>query len=306
METRLAHDGSIRSEIVFMAYRKSEPFEGKAFPLEVYEAPASGELIEAHWHEHLEFIEVLEGSPLVRLGEREFRAAPGEILFAGPGQVHGARVGPGDSGRTRALVFDRFFVTNLTEGFETRRLFALLADPGALEVRHAPGEPLWADLKAGFDGIAGEMARREAGFELIVKAHLYRMMGLLLRSARPRPYLPAEPRPLAADFDRIRPLLAWVDESHAGEIGTREAAARAAMSMEAFCRFWKRATGLTFTEYLNRVRVDHAARLLLDADLSVEAIREAAGFRNSGYFNRVFRRLKGDSPLAWRKAALAG
>src|ERR1700692_4545309 len=59
-------------------------------------------------------------------------------------------------------------------------------------------------------------------------------------------------------------------------------------------------TGLTFTDYLGRVRVEKAKTLLLNPHLRVSEIAYMVGFQSLTHFNRVFRNLTGESPSHFR------
>lgn len=76
------------------------------------------------------------------------------------------------------------------------------------------------------------------------------------------------------------------------------------MSTFYFCKMFKRATGITFTDYLGRVRVERAKALLLDPHQRVGEVAYEVGFGSLTHFNRVFRRLVGQSPSDYRQAAL--
>jgi AraC-like DNA-binding protein/ligand-binding sensor protein len=69
-----------------------------------------------------------------------------------------------------------------------------------------------------------------------------------------------------------------------------------------FCKIFKKATGLHFTEYLSRVRVEKAKNLLLNPNLRVSEIAFEVGFQSLTHFNRVFYRLVGRSPTAYRRS----
>ena len=67
-----------------------------------------------------------------------------------------------------------------------------------------------------------------------------------------------------------------------------------------FCKLFKRTTGLTFTDYLARVRVEKAKALLLDPNRRVSEIAYEVGFQSLTHFNRIFRKIVGQSPSAFR------
>lgn len=72
-----------------------------------------------------------------------------------------------------------------------------------------------------------------------------------------------------------------------------------------FCKTFKRATGLTFTEYLSLVRVGHAKRLLANPQMRISEVAFGAGFNSITHFNRTFRKTTGLSPTAFREQSLA-
>jgi AraC-like DNA-binding protein/ligand-binding sensor protein len=68
-----------------------------------------------------------------------------------------------------------------------------------------------------------------------------------------------------------------------------------------FCKLFKKATGLTFTEYLSRVRIERAKNLLLNPNARVSEVAFDTGFQSLTHFNRVFRRIVGESPTEYRR-----
>ena len=67
-----------------------------------------------------------------------------------------------------------------------------------------------------------------------------------------------------------------------------------------FCKLFKKATGLTFTDYLGRVRIEKAKTLLFNPHLRITEIAYVVGFQSLTHFNRVFRKLTGESPSLFR------
>jgi YesN/AraC family two-component response regulator len=84
---------------------------------------------------------------------------------------------------------------------------------------------------------------------------------------------------------------------HQTEDLTLKAVARAVnTSTFYFCKMFKKATGLHFTHYLSRVRVEKAKNLLLNPNLRVSEIAYEVGFQSLTHFNRVFKKVTGSSP----------
>jgi AraC-like DNA-binding protein/ligand-binding sensor protein len=68
-----------------------------------------------------------------------------------------------------------------------------------------------------------------------------------------------------------------------------------------FCKTFKRATGMTFTQYLSMVRIAKAKKLLSNPQARISEIAFDAGFASLTHFNRMFRRVTGQSPTDFRR-----
>jgi YesN/AraC family two-component response regulator len=67
-----------------------------------------------------------------------------------------------------------------------------------------------------------------------------------------------------------------------------------------FCKMFKKVTGINFTDYLPRVRIEKSKNLLLNPNLRISEIAYEVGFQSLTHFNRVFKRLLGQSPTEYR------
>ncbi len=97
----------------------------------------------------------------------------------------------------------------------------------------------------------------------------------------------------APPIARARALIA---ARHGEDIGLEEVAKAVNMSSFYFCKSFKKATGMTFTNYLARVRVEKVKNLLINPHKRVSEAAFEAGFQSLSQFNRVFRRIAGQSP----------
>ena len=104
-----------------------------------------------------------------------------------------------------------------------------------------------------------------------------------------------------AESPQIARAKGFINE-HQGEDLSLSAVARAVnMSAFYFCKVFKQATGLTFTDYLARIRIEKVKNLLLDPHKRISEVAFAAGFQSLSQFNRVFRKIAGEAPTAYRE-----
>jgi AraC-like DNA-binding protein len=100
---------------------------------------------------------------------------------------------------------------------------------------------------------------------------------------------------------RMNTVFKWVQQKYTGKIQLSEAASLIHLSESAFCKFFKRVSGKTFSGYVNDIRIAHACKLLIETDLSVLQIANNSGFDSLTYFNRTFLIKKGITPRGFRK-----
>ncbi len=108
----------------------------------------------------------------------------------------------------------------------------------------------------------------------------------------------------AQDHDRMKKIYEYVEASFREEVNLDEAARRINMTTPAFCRYFKRLTAKTFTQFVNELRVAHACRLLSDEHISIAGVSYESGFNNLSHFNKQFREITGLSPRDYRKSRM--
>jgi AraC-like DNA-binding protein len=87
------------------------------------------------------------------------------------------------------------------------------------------------------------------------------------------------------------------------EVSLQEVADVAAMSKNAFCRYFKQRTNKTFFQFLIEIRIERACGLLMkNPDLSITEVSELCGFKNLSNFNRKFKEIKLMSPKMIKKS----
>ena len=102
----------------------------------------------------------------------------------------------------------------------------------------------------------------------------------------------------------IHRCIQYIGEHYSEPITLREAAEHVYLTPPYLCRIFKKETGVTFNEYLNRIRVNKAKELLANRKLRLTDISLLAGFEDQSYFTKVFKRITGMLPSVWREKKL--
>ena len=96
----------------------------------------------------------------------------------------------------------------------------------------------------------------------------------------------------------------YIHEHQAEELSLTQVARAVNMSTFYFCKMFKKVAGINFTDYVARVRIEKSKNLLLNPNLRVSEIAFEVGFQSLTHFNRVFKKLLGQSPTDYRAQLL--
>ena len=108
-----------------------------------------------------------------------------------------------------------------------------------------------------------------------------------------------------AESPVIKRAKEYICEHQAEKLSLGSVAKAVNMSTFYFCKMFKKVTGINFTDYLSRVRIEKAKNLLLNPNLRVSEIAFEVGFQSLTHFNRVFKKILGQSPTDYRAQLLA-
>jgi len=102
------------------------------------------------------------------------------------------------------------------------------------------------------------------------------------------------------DNDKIDHIYQHINGNFERHISLDEIAGEANMTVPAFCRYFKKSTGKTFTKMVNEYRVVHATKLLSESNSSITDIAFEVGFNNFSHFNKLFNEITGKTASQYR------
>jgi AraC-like DNA-binding protein len=156
--------------------------------------------------------------------------------------------------------------------------------------------------------------KRIAGVRLKKLQHLDRfhqfmeLMSIFQFLAASDEYVALEVRPISSQTilkqqERMHRIHQFVESNFQKPIDTQQIADEVNLSLPAFCRYFKKTTKLTYTDFVNQYRVQYAKKLLIQ-DKNVTETCFDSGFESLSYFNRIFKKWTGESPSIFRKQRL--
>ena len=103
------------------------------------------------------------------------------------------------------------------------------------------------------------------------------------------------------DNDRMNDIYSFIRSHFKEHISLDQIADKVNMTVPAFCRYFKKISRKTFTQFVNEYRVVHASKLLAETSLSITEVSFESGFNNFSHFNKSFKSFTSKSPSAYRK-----
>lgn len=145
-----------------------------------------------------------------------------------------------------------------------------------------------------------EIRERNHGFELYARTLVFQMLILSTRQMLNSSVDSTEVQNPAA-YERIFEAVRYMNDRYMDDLSLPLVAEKFYISPYYLSRFFKEATGFTFIEYLNHVRVKEAKQLLENSSMKVNLIAKKVGFGSITHFGRVFKQVTGQAPLYYRK-----
>ena len=274
-------------------YEKISPDTGSSFRLIHWKS--ENDRFFWHYHPEYEIVFVRKGSGKIHIGEHLTSYEEGELVFIGPNLPH-TGFGYGVIGEHEEIVVqlrDDF----LGDGFFTRP-----------EMQHI--QNLFSRAKQGlaFHGKAKRIAATKLQ-KMLQLSHFERLVELLnifQTLATTDEFVTLNTAGTLFDFshkdeNRINKVYEYVQQNYRQPIDIQAVADLVNLAVPSFCRYFKKITHLTYTDFVNEYRVNQACRLLFE-NLSVADICFEVGFNNISHFNKTFKQLKGKSPREYRLA----
>ena len=102
------------------------------------------------------------------------------------------------------------------------------------------------------------------------------------------------------DSNKIEVVYKHINDNFKDHISLDEISELVSMTVPAFCRYFKKSTGKTFTKLVNEYRVVHATKLLAESTMSITDISFECSFNNFSHFNKLFKEFTGKSASVYR------
>jgi AraC-like DNA-binding protein/mannose-6-phosphate isomerase-like protein (cupin superfamily) len=311
-------DGETQKRIAFVPWSSSFVIssEGKhviefppAFPLVVgcHRFTFDNKLA-PNYHDYLEISCVAGGTGIFRVGDRSFTVREGDLVVLGTSEVHTLLTRRHEPVEVISLFFlpELLFRPGGNDlDFEYIRFFY---NHSRAHSSHIPAALIEAaGVRPLMERIYGLLRLRGPHWQLRARNCLCEILVALLEHYEGSLAVDtAHHDRRLADLRRLNPVFRLIERRCHEQISLQQAADTAHMSPQYFCRFFRKVTGMTLVQYIQRTRIDRAKRLMLSENMSITQVAQAVGFDNLSYFYRVFRGLVHLTPLEFLRRVEEG
>ncbi|MCD7817645.1 MAG: AraC family transcriptional regulator [Lachnospiraceae bacterium] len=287
-------------------YREKARHGDSLLPVSYYccHVPETYRNLTLHWHEEAEITYIEEGNVTYTINFESFSAQKGDLIFISPQILHGAVEKPGYTMTSHSLVFQLNYLGGLTPDICTvKYLNPILSGKHRFTPVVHPGDSGYTEMKELFLGACHVFRQEKPTYELHTKALLISLLselytnGYIVKTDRAHSDLHAE--------EKIKEILTYIQENYRESLSIQDLAAVCHFSETYFMHFFRKCTGTTCIEYLNRYRLSKAAAALEETDLPIMDIALENGFRNISYFNKLFKKRFESTPGEYREHAKA-
>ena len=247
-----------------------------------------------HYHPEYELTLIVKGKGRRLIGDNHEYFESGDLVLIGPGLPHTWVSDSGTKGKSEAIViqFSLDFMNRFIELDE-------LASVNELLLRAKQG----ISIKGNKSAIVKEHIQQlpeKRGVEKITSLlhilnELSNLKSVSLASSFYQPLKGTE------NEKRINKVCQYIQKHAADPLTIHQVAVLIHLSPSAFCKFFKRITGKTFSDYVNDIRIANVCSQLMATDKQVSEIAFENGFETLTYFNRIFLKKKNISPSRYRK-----
>lgn len=256
--------------------------------------PKLNEIFYWHFHPEYEIVYVEAETGVRHVGDHISKYEGSDLVFIGPNIPH--------------LNFD-YGVKTIAETVVIQMREHFLGEPFFALPEIAAINDLFDRAKAGI-AFYGE-TKKNVGEKLkqIESLPHFQQLILLLEVfqilATSEEYTALQTRPIAnasvlKEQQRMHKIYHYIETNYQMSIDVNEVAAITNLTTAAFCRYFKKSTHLTFTDFLNQYRINQAKKLLLHHKNVTEACYES-GFENLSHFNKTFKKVAGENPSVFKK-----
>lgn len=256
-------------------------------------------LFGAHYHSNIEFLFGIKGSLYIKCGSSEYHLKKGDLMLINPDVVH-YTIGEDEENQyicIRVLPLTLYNV--LKNGINKNYLLPFIVQSNAYPVFFKSDDIENTHIPSLIKELLTEYENGNIGYELFMVSGIYKIIVWILRYWHKNGY-DVDINMEKDDFEIYQKIREYVNKNYNKDISVNDVAKYCNMSYSSFYKYFKDEIGESFTDYITKVRIIEAEKLLATTDISINDISQKVGFSTPSYFVSQFKKIKSLTPKQFR------
>lgn len=202
----------------------------------------------------------------------------------------------GDDMKLLVMIFSPEFIAEKISVFDTEYLKPFVERGSNFKNRVGREDEINADIRAGIWEIYKEWNDQKEGYPLMIKANVLRILTMLIRTYQDETKSGEMLKEKKNAMKRLEQAFDYIDAHYCEKITLEEVASSVYMSANYFSSYFRKVTNISFSDYVTRMRINHARELLREGKKNVTEIAMECGFNNISNFYRLYKKHVGKTP----------
>lgn len=275
-----------------VSFEKITPDKNSSFRVLHNSLPTSELKWEYHYHPEIELVCVVSGSGTRHVGYHKSNFTDGDLVLIGSNIPHsGFGLNSVDPHEEIVIQFKAGIISHLEKMAEAVKITKLIG-------KAKFGICFSEDTKYMIMPYLKEILTSEGYSRYLILLHIL----YLLSEEEHYTLLNDEVMPytlISKNSERLQKIFTYVERHYQEDISMTDIAREANLTLPAFCNFFRKTTRITFTEFVNRFRINKACQIIAQGKNISESCYDS-GFNSLSYFSRMFKKYIGKTPTEYK------
>lgn len=280
---------------MYLTLKENRHHGTKDYPYSQYHVfnPQTSFQFPIHWHDELEIIYIRSGRVNITIDNELFTGTAGKFFIVNPGELH--YMGSDDlSADYYTILFPLEFISFQSNDYVENMLFKPMRSSHIILTHSLPFGEIYTEIVSLLERLIYINKYEKDFYQLDCKILLLKMLSKMLQ-------FPDTLLKKSSDTaDMRREIIAYVNDNYLEKITLSDLASEFHMSEKYISRYFKNHFNITFSKYVNHMRLLYAKNLLETTDMSITNVALSSGFPNVSYFIRSFKESYGKTPFSYR------
>ncbi|MEK4057144.1 AraC family transcriptional regulator [Paenibacillus sp. FSL F4-0087] len=255
-----------------------------------------GSIFPPHWHEQLMILYIEKGKMILQAGNQQIIGEQGTILIVNPNVIHSGENINSDLAYYLFKIDLLLLLGNQPDLQQSIYTELLLKNRFLFEEKITEDEFILGSIQK----MIREYEEKKEGFELVLRGLTYQILTDLIRSYTKKIPEQSEIDIQYRKLNQIKSAIKHMEKHISEKITLDDLSKVSHLSPVHFSRVFKTVSGFPPMDFLNQMRVQKAAQLLITTDKTIIEIALEVGFNDGNYFSRIFKKIKNETPSNFR------